>query len=67
MAAVTRNGPIVVPNLVGFLTDIYSYPTAFLASAVISTIAILSSLLLPETRSSHLDNDLIIDKNKQEL
>jgi hypothetical protein len=24
-------------------------------------------VLLPETRSSHLDNDLIIDKNKQEL
>jgi hypothetical protein len=24
-------------------------------------------VLLPETRSSHLDNDLIIDKNQQEL
>jgi MFS family permease len=58
---------IVGPILVGFLTDNYSYQTAFLVSAVISAIAILLSVLLPETRSSHLDNDLIIDKNKQEL
>ena len=60
-------GMIVGPILVGFLTDNYSYQTAFLVSAVISAIAILLSVLLPETRSSHLDNDLIIDKNKQEL
>jgi MFS family permease len=60
-------GMIVGPILVGFLTDNYSYQTAFLVSAVISAIAILLSVLLPETRSSHLDNDLVIDKNKQEL
>jgi len=54
-------GMIVGPILVGFLTDNYSYQTAFLVSAVISAIAILLSVLLPETRSSHLDNDLIID------
>ena len=60
-------GMIVGPILVGFLTDNYSYQTAFLVSAVISAIAILLSVLLPETRSSHLDNDLIIDKSKQGL
>jgi MFS family permease len=60
-------GMIVGPILVGFLTDNYSYQTAFLVSAVISAIAILLSVLLPETRSTHLENGLIIDKNKQEL
>jgi MFS family permease len=60
-------GMIVGPILVGFLTDNYSYQAAFLFSAGIWCFAILLSLILPETRSSHLKKDLIIDKNNQEL
>ena len=60
-------GMIVGPILVGFLTDNYSYQTAFLFSAGIWVITILLAIILPETRMSHLKNDLIIDKNKQEL
>ena len=60
-------GMIVGPILVGFLTDNYSYQAAFLFSAGIWCFAILLSVILPETRSSHLKKDLIIDKNNQEL
>jgi MFS family permease len=60
-------GMIVGPILVGFLTDNYSYQTAFLFSAGIWCFAIFLSAILPETRSSHLKKDLIIDKNNQEL
>jgi len=60
-------GMIVGPILVGFLTDNYSYQTAFLFSAGIWVITILLAIILPETRMSHLKNDSIIDKNKQEL
>ncbi|MBJ7286575.1 MAG: MFS transporter [Candidatus Nanopelagicus sp.] len=60
-------GMIVGPVLVGFLTDNYSYQTAFLFSAGIWVIAILLAIILPETRLSHLKTDLLIDKNKQEL
>jgi len=60
-------GMIVGPILVGFLTDTYSYQTAFLFSAGIWIFAILLSTILPETRLSHLKTDLIIDKNQQEL
>jgi hypothetical protein len=49
------------------LTDIFSYQVAFLVSAGIWMIAILLATILPETRLSHLENDLIPDKNKQEL
>ena len=60
-------GMIVGPVLVGFLTDNYSYRTAFLFSAGIWVFAILLATVLPETRLSHLKSDLIIDKNNQEL
>lgn len=60
-------GMIVGPILVGFLTDNYSYQTAFLASAGIAAVAIFLAIILPETRSSHLASDLLPDKNKQEL
>ena len=60
-------GMIVGPILVGFLTDNYSYQAAFLFSAGIWCFAIFLSAILPETRSSHLKKDLIIDKNNQEL
>ena len=60
-------GMIFGPVIVGLLTDFYSYQTAFLVSAGIWLIAMLLATILPETRLSHLENDLIPDKNKQEL
>ena len=60
-------GMIFGPVIVGLLTDIFSYQVAFLVSAGIWIIAMLLATILPETRFSHLENDLIPDKNKQEL
>ena len=60
-------GMIFGPVIVGLLTDIFSYQVAFLVSAGIWMIAMLLATILPETRLSHLENDLIPDKNKQEL
>ena len=60
-------GMIVGPILVDYLTDTFSYETAFLTSAAVFTTAIFLSLLLPETRQSKLGFELIPDKNKQEL
>jgi MFS family permease len=60
-------GMIFGPVIVGLLTDNFSYRVAFLFSAGIWVIAIILSALLPETRLSHLKDDLIPDKNKQEL
>ncbi len=60
-------GMIFGPVIVGLLTDLYSYQTAFLVSAGIWVIAILLATFLPETRMSHMKEDLIPDKNKQEL
>jgi hypothetical protein len=53
--------------LVGLLTDYFSYQAAFLFSGFIWIIALVLSAILPETRASYLENDLIPDKNKQEL
>lgn len=60
-------GMIVGPILVGLLTDNFSFQVAFLFSAGIWIIALALSAVLPETRASHIENDLIPDKNKQEL
>ena len=60
-------GMIFGPVIVGLLTDLYSYQTAFLVSAGIWIIAIVLATFLPETRMSHMKEDLIPDKNKQEL
>ena len=60
-------GMIIGPILVGLLTDYFSYQAAFLFSGFIWVIALLLSATLPETRASHLVDDLIPDKNKQEL
>ena len=60
-------GMIVGPILVGLLTDYFSYQAAFLFSGFIWIIALVLSVILPETRASYLENDLIPDKNKQEL
>jgi hypothetical protein len=53
--------------IVGLITDLFSYQAAFLVSAGIWAIAILLAAVLPETRRAHLEEDLIPDKNKQEL
>jgi MFS family permease len=58
---------IVGPILVGFLTDTYSFQVAFIASAIVYSVAILLAIILPETRQSKLGVELIPDKNKQEL
>ena len=60
-------GMIVGPILVGFLTDTYSFQVAFIASAIVYSVAIFLAILLPETRQSKLGYELIPDKNKQEL
>ena len=60
-------GMIFGPVIVGLLTDLFSYQVAFLVSAGIWVIAIILSAILPETRASHLKDELIPDKNKQEL
>ena len=60
-------GMIVGPILVGFLTDTYSFQVAFIASAIVYSVAIFLAILLPETRQSKLGFELIPDKNKQEL
>ncbi len=60
-------GMIFGPVVVGLLTDLYSYQTAFLVSAGIWIIAIVLATFLPETRMSHMKEDSIPDKNKQEL
>ena len=60
-------GMIFGPVIVGLLTDLYSYQTAFLVSAGIWIIAIVLATFLPETRMSHMKEDSIPDKNKQEL
>ena len=60
-------GMIVGPILVGFLTDTYSFQVAFIASAIVYSVAILLAIILPETRQSKLGVELIPDKNKQEL
>jgi MFS family permease len=60
-------GMIFGPVIVGLLTDNFSYQVAFLVSAGIWVIAIILSAILPETRASQLKDELIPDKNKQEL
>ena len=60
-------GMIFGPVIVGLLTDLFSYQVAFLVSAGIWVIAIILSAILPETRASQLKDELIPDKNKQEL
>ncbi|MFM8190676.1 MAG: MFS transporter [Candidatus Nanopelagicus sp.] len=60
-------GMIFGPVIVGLITDLFSYQAAFLLSAGIWMVGILLATVLPETRIAHLDEDLIPDKNKQEL
>ena len=60
-------GMIFGPVIVGLITDLFSYQAAFLVSAGIWVIAILLATVLPETRRVHLEEDLIPDRNKQEL
>ncbi len=47
-------GMIVGPVTVGFLSDVFSFRTAFMTSAAVFSLAILLAFRLPETRRSHL-------------
>ena len=47
-------GMIVGPITVGFLSDLFSFRVAFMATAAIFSLAVLLAYRLPETRQSHL-------------
>jgi MFS family permease len=47
-------GMIVGPVTVGFLSDVFSFRTAFMASAAVFSISVLLAYQLPETRQSHM-------------
>ena len=47
-------GMIVGPIIVGYLSDAFSFRAAFIASAVVFSVAVLLAYRLPETRRSHL-------------
>ena len=47
-------GMIVGPITVGFLSDVFSFRTAFMVSAAVFSLSILLAFRLPETRKSHL-------------
>jgi MFS family permease len=47
-------GMIVGPLTVGFLADIFSFRTAFAASALVFSVGVILAYRLPETRKSHL-------------
>ena len=47
-------GMIVGPITVGFLSDLFSFRVAFMATAAIFSLALLLAYRLPETRQSHL-------------
>jgi dipeptide/tripeptide permease len=47
-------GAMVAPIILGFISDHYGYRPAFLATAVLMSLAVLVATKLPETRTSHL-------------
>jgi MFS family permease len=47
-------GMIVGPIVVGFIADHYGFRSAFAASALVFSIALILAIKLPETRKSHL-------------
>lgn len=47
-------GMIVGPIAVGYLSDVFSFRAAFIASAAVFSVAVLLAYRLPETRRSHL-------------
>jgi MFS family permease len=47
-------GMIVGPVTVGFLSDVFSFRTAFMATAAVFSISVLLAYQLPETRQSHM-------------
>lgn len=50
-------GMIVGPIIIGAISDIYSYRTAFALSAAVFSIAVLLSVRIPETRKGSLTED----------
>jgi len=47
-------GMIIGPVTVGFLSDVFSFRTAFMATAAIFSVSVLLAYQLPETRQSHM-------------
>jgi MFS family permease len=47
-------GMIVGPIVVGFIADHYGFRSAFAASTLVFSIALILAIKLPETRKSHL-------------
>jgi MFS family permease len=51
-------GMMVGPIIIGWLSDLYSYRTAFAASAAVFTIAVILSTQIPETRKAEEPQDI---------
>ena len=51
-------GMMVGPIIIGWLSDLYSYRTAFAASAAVFTIAVILSTQIPETRKTEEPQDI---------
>ena len=51
-------GMMVGPIVIGWLSDLYSYRTAFAASAAVFTIAVILSTQIPETRNVEEPQDI---------
>lgn len=54
-------GMIVGPLTVGFLSDVFSYRTAFAVSAAVFSVGVILAYRLPETRKSHLPQSTTIE------
>ena len=51
-------GMMVGPIIIGWLSDVYSYRTAFAASAAVFTIAVILATQIPETRNVEEPQDM---------
>jgi MFS family permease len=51
-------GMMVGPIIIGWLSDLYSYRTAFAASAAVFSIAVILSTQIPETRNVEEPQDI---------
>ena len=58
-------GMIIGPVTVGFLSDVFSFRTAFMATAAVFSISVLLAYQLPETRQSHLTKNRTPDSSSE--
>jgi len=58
-------GMIIGPVTVGFLSDVFSFRTAFMATAAVFSISVLLAYQLPETRQSHLTQSRTPDSSSE--